>query len=475
MEKPRSGKVYASVLDVIGNTPMIRLNKIPKEDGVECEVLVKCEFMNPTGSHKDRMALAVIEAAEKAGNLKPGGIIVEATSGNAGLSLAFVAAVKGYKAILAAISKTSFEKTDLMQGFGADVIRGKPGAHSRGPGSVFDLAEKIVEKVPGSLYTTQFTNKANPNAHYMGTGQEILEQCGGKIDYFFMSAGTGGTITGVGRRLKEVVPKVRIIGCDPVGSLIGSPQGVYAPYKVEGVGYDFVPENCDMKVMDEWAKFDDKHAFEYAGRLMREEGLMCGGSCGGILWCALEYAKKHKLTKDQTLVVVLPDTSRNYLTKHVNKEWMFENGFFTEEQYRKLSMESSFGHEKRFGDDLQLKDLECPALSIIKANETIENIWKQLQQEGILVANKTGTPLDEDYKGLVTCKDVLAAVSTGKLTAKDSVENVLKTDFCVYSENLKVSTAGKIMENRDYILFRRESTKKVCMMTPVHIMGKMKL
>jgi cystathionine beta-synthase len=462
-------KVLDSILEAIGNTPMVRLNKIPKEEGVECEVLVKCEYMNPTGSHKDRLALNLIETAEREGKLTPGGTVIEATSGNTGLALAFVAAVKGYRAIMVTLPKTSQEKTDLIQGFGADTVRTKTNS-SKGPDSLFAVAEKLTASIPGAFYTSQFTNPANPVTHYVRTAEEIVYQCDGKLDCFFMSAGTGGTISGTGKKLKEKIPGVKVIGCDPVGSVIGSAGGVFIPFKVEGVGYDFVPKNCDLSVIDEWLKFSDKDAFDLARRVTREEGLMCGGSSGGIIWCALQYAKKMKLTKDQRVVVILADTSRNYLTKYVNNEWLLEYGFADEDTYRKVAMEASLFPDKRYGDDLQLKDLECPELKIVHPEQTIGEVWKLLQTENFVMVNG----LEQGkYRGILLSKDALSAISTGKFTFADTVEKIFKTDFCILSETIKVSTAGKMLESREYLLFKRSDTQKIYVATPATIMAKL--
>ncbi len=473
MERPKTRKICNSILDAIGNTPMVRLNKLPKEEGVECEVLVKCEFLNPTGSHKDRLALNLIETAEREGKLKPGGTIIEATSGNTGLALSFVAAVKGYKAIMVAVPKTSQEKADLIRGFGADVVKSKTNA-SRGPEGIFAMAENYSKTIPGAFYASQFNNKANPLTHYKSTAEEIYDQCGGKLDYFFMSAGTGGTISGTGKKLKEKVSTLKVIGCDPVGSLIGSPGGMYLPFRVEGVGYDFVPDNCDLKVIDEWIKFNDRNAFNIARRLMREEGIMCGGSAGGILWSALDYARRNKLTKDHTLVVMLPDTGRNYLTKQVNNEWLFEYGFVDEEAYRKMAFEDSLLPEKRFGDGILLKELDARAINVVRLDDTIGAVWDILSKDGLVIANKTGREQDDDFKGLVTSTDAMVAISSGKFTFEDKVEKILKTDYCMLSDGLKVSTAGKILETREFLLFKRDDTKKIHIITSKDIMAKLK-
>eukprot|EP01022_Parablepharisma_sp_SALTPOND_P031508 TRINITY_DN803_c0_g1_i1.p1 TRINITY_DN803_c0_g1~~TRINITY_DN803_c0_g1_i1.p1 ORF type:complete len:844 (+),score=58.10 TRINITY_DN803_c0_g1_i1:1520-4051(+) len=473
MDKSKERQVYNSILEVIGNTPLIRLNKIPKEEGVECEILAKCEFLNPTGSHKDRIALNLIETAEKEGHLKPGGTIIEATSGNTGLALSFVAAVKGYKAVMVAVPKTSQEKVDLMKGFGADVVKSKVNS-SKDPEGIFAMAERLKESTPGAFYTSQFSNKANPETHYKNTSEEIYSQCGGKLDFLFMAAGTGGTISGNGKKLKEKVPTLKVIGCDPVGSVIGTPGGNYIPFKVEGVGYDFVPPNCNLKVVDEWIKFNDRDAFMMTRRLMMEEGLMCGGSAGGILWCAIDFAKKAKLGKEHTIVIILPDTCRNYLTKQVNKEWLLEYGFIDEESYRHMALEDSLLPEKRFGDSLQLKDLDTKALKVLKLDDSIGTVWDLLEKEKLAIVNKTGLARDGDFKGILTAKAILTAISSGKFSFEDTIDKVMKTDYSVLSENLRVSTVGRMLELKEYILYRRSDTKQVYMVTEAEIMRKLK-
>ena len=472
MDNKKTKHILNNILEAIGNTPLIRLNKLPKEEGVECEVLVKCEFFNPTGSHKDRLSLNLVETAEKDGSLKPGGTIIEATSGNTGLGLCLIAAVKGYKAIMVAQQKTSQEKVDLIKSLGADVVMAKSNS-TTDPEGVMCVAEKLRDSIPNSYYTQQFSNPANPVTHYRTTGVELYEQCEGKLDYFFMAAGTGGTISGTGRILKEKIPGVKIIGCDPIGSVIGSSGTIYMPFKVEGVGRDVVPPNCDLKVIDDWVKFSDRGAFDIARRVMREEGIMCGGSAGGVLWSALEYAKKHKLTKDQRIIAFLPDTSRNYLTRFVNNEWLLEYGFIEEEEYRRISMEDSLLPEKRYGDNLKLKDLGCEVLGVVNPDATFGSIWKMLQKDGVVMVKPSSGPTEDSYKGVVTSKDALAAISTGKLTFKDKIEKIVKPDYCVLSEELKVSTAGKMLDSREYLLFKRSPSKVICIVKVADIMSKM--
>lgn len=447
---------------------MIRLNKIPKEEGVECEVLVKCEFLNPTGSHKDRLGLNLVETAEKEGLLKPGGTIVEATSGNTGLGLALAGAVKGYKVVTVALPKASSEKCDLIRGFGAKMIRAGTNL-SFGPDCMYAIAEKITKETPGAFYTSQFTNKANPITHYRKTANEIVDQCGGKLDYFFMAPGTGGTISGGGKCLKERLPNLKIVACDPVGSAIGG--GPPGSFLVEGVGKDTIPPNVDMKIMDDWVKFKDKDAFETARRLMKTEGMSIGGSAGGVLWSALHYAKEKKLTKDQTIVVFLPDTGRNYLTKFLSNEWMLEHGLQTEEEYRELMIETP---PLKCFEEIQLKDIECKTLIVVKLGRTIGDIWDLLLKERMLITNETGNVADNNYKGLITSKDALLAVSSGRTKYEEKIDKLLKTDYQLINNKLKVSTILKILECREFLLFQKEGSKEVCILTPSDIMAKMK-
>lgn len=461
----QNSQVKESILDAIGNTPLIRLSKIAKEEGVECEFLAKCEFMNPTGSHKDRLALYLIEAAEKEGGLKKGGTIIEATSGNTGVALAFVGAVKGYNVVTVALPKASSEKCDFIRGFGGKVIRAKSNL-SKDPEGMNNVAARIAKETPNSVFTSQFTNKANVIGHYLKTAEEIYNQCGGKIDYFFMSAGTGGTISGCGKKLKEKIPGIKVIGCDPQGSVIGG--GVASPFLTEGVGYDWVPDNVDLKVMDEWIKFDDRNAFLMSRRLMKTEGLSVGGSAGGIVWAAMKYAKEKKLTKDQRIIVVLPDTGRNYLSKLISNEWMFEHGFIEEEEYRDLMLEPEL---KKY-DKFCLKDIQCNPLQVVKLDQTVKGIWKLLKEKTYILVNDSGLATDNNYKGMITSKDALLAISSGKLTFDTKIEKLMKKEYSLMSEKLKASTALKMLETREYLLFVKEATKEICIVTPADIMTK---
>lgn len=325
--QPRHRHPYASVLETVGWTPLIRLNRVT--EGIRTPVYGKAEFMNPGGSVKDRIGPAIIEAAEREGRLRPGGTIVEGTSGNTGVGLALAATAKGYRCIFTIPDKMSQEKVRLLKAFGAEVIVTPSAVAPDHPDNYVMMAKRIAEDTPNAILANQFYNQANPEAHYRTTGPEIWEQTEGRVTHFVSAAGTGGTITGVGRFLRERKPEVRIIGGDPVGSIIRGYaetgiKGESAPYKIEGIGQDKIPGTLDMDVVDEWRSVDDRTAFALARRLTREEGLFVGGSSGLIAHAALEVARE--VDDPEALVVfLLCDTGERYLSKLYNDEWMREN------------------------------------------------------------------------------------------------------------------------------------------------------
>jgi cystathionine beta-synthase len=316
-------RIFDSMLDVVGNTPLVRLNRIPNALGIKCTIAAKVEYLNPGGSIKDRPALNMLEAAEQAGQLKPGGTIIEPTSGNTGAALAMAAAIKGYRCILVMPDKMAPEKFDLLRGYGAEVVTVPTvGAHS--PESYYSMANKLTAEIPGAFQPNQFENPCNPESHVKTTGPEIWRDTDGKIDIFVAGVGTGGTITGNARYLKQQNPKLVVIGADPEGSIY-TPGSMPRPYQVEGVGEDFVPRTVDLSVVDRFVSVSDKDSFIMTRRLASEEGILGGGSCGMAVCAALEVAKD--TPADKLIVVILPDGGRGYLSKIYNDEWMQNQGF----------------------------------------------------------------------------------------------------------------------------------------------------
>jgi cystathionine beta-synthase len=325
----RHRQPYANVLETIAWTPLIRLTRVTQ--GIRTPVYGKAEFFNPGGSVKDRIGLPMIEAFERSGELKPGGTIVEGTSGNTGVGLAIAAALKGYKCIFTMPDKMSQEKVRLLKAFGAEVIITPTAVPPEHPDSYTSMAKRIATETPNAVLANQFYNLTNPAAHYASTGPELWEQTEGRITHFVAGAGTGGTISGTGKYLKEQNPKVQIVGADPVGSILAEvwrsngankPQG--APYKVEGIGQDKIPGALDLSVIDDYITVSDRDAFTMARRLTREEGIFVGGSAGLIAHAALSVARRIN-DPDACVVTVLCDTGERYLSKVFNDEWMREN------------------------------------------------------------------------------------------------------------------------------------------------------
>lgn len=314
--------VLDNILKAVGQTPMVKFNRIGVDEGVH--IYGKCEFLNPGGSVKDRIAVSMIDAAEREGRIRPGDTLVEPTSGNTGIGLAMACAIKGYRLIICMPMKMSMEKQATMEALGAEIIRTPTEAASDSPESNFGVAKRLIAERERHFMLDQFANPANPDVHYHATAGEIIDQMDGQIDYVLSGIGTGGTLTGIARRFKEDVPQCQIVAVDPVGSIMGGGD-VKQPYLVEGIGYDFIPETYEPGIIDRVVKTEDKESFLMARRIIKEEGLLVGGSSGSVVWAALEIAKEAK--PGAHIVVILADSIRNYMSKFLLDSWMREKGF----------------------------------------------------------------------------------------------------------------------------------------------------
>jgi len=314
--------IYDNILQVVGNTPVVKLHRL----GAECpaELYAKCEFLNPGGSVKDRIAVRMVDGLEESGRLRPGTTLIEPTSGNTGAGLAMTAAVKGYPLIITMPEKMSQEKQVVMEALGAEIIRTPTEAAHDDPESLIGVAKRLNEEIDDSVIPDQYENPDNPDAHYYGTGAEIWEDFGASLDMVVITAGTGGTITGVARYLKEKNPEILVVGVDPEGSILGGREDVFT-YQVEGIGYDFIPGVLDRDLVDRWIYVSDQDSFRMARRLIQEEGLLVGGSSGSAIWATLEAVKLYPEAKK--VLTLLPDSIRNYLTKFVSDDWMQQQGF----------------------------------------------------------------------------------------------------------------------------------------------------
>lgn len=361
--------VHDSLLDLIGHTPLLRMKNLGA--GLSCDLLAKLEMLNPGGSVKDRIGISMILDAEKKGLLKPGGTIVEPTSGNTGVGLAMAARLRGYRCIFTMPDKMSQEKISLLRSYGAEVVITPTAVPPESPESYYSVANRITEETPGAFQPNQYHNMQNPEAHYRTTGPEIWEQTEGKVTHVVIGVGTGGTVTGVGRYLKEQNPDIVIVGADPEGSVFtgGEPR----PYLVEGIGKESWPETLDASVIDRWATVSDRDSFLTARRITDEEGVLAGGSCGTAMWAALEVGKE--LGTEHIMVVILPDSGRNYLSKLYDDKWMRENGFIERP-----------GIESRIGEVVAYKrsvGKSMPDLVAVSGSEKVGRAIDMLQEFGI--------------------------------------------------------------------------------------------
>ena len=403
---------YPTVLELIGNTPIVRLDSVGR--GVEPQLLAKLEYVNPGGSVKDRIGLAMIERAETEGKLKPGGTIVEPTSGNTGVGLAIAAAKKGYRCIFVMPDKMSQEKISMLRAYGAEVVICPTAVPPDSPESYYSVSDRLAEEIPGGFKPDQYSNMSNPEAHYLHTGPEIFEQTGGEVDAIVISVGTGGTISGVGRYFKEHKPEVLIVGADPEGSVYTAQEDRDVhPYLVEGIGKDTWPKTMDPSVVDEWVRVSDRDSFLTARRLAREEGLLVGGSGGTTVWAALEIAKR--FGPDARILTMIPDSGRSYMSKFYDDNWMLEHGFA--ERRVPAPTVSELLRSKR------LEEIAVPALITIAAHQKVGEAIDVMQQYSI---SQLPVVRDGDVQSLA---DVI-----GSLQDRDLLDRVFKNPDALHED-----------------------------------------
>lgn len=441
LDRPKENiGIMPNVLYNIGNTPMVRINKISKSAGLKCELMAKCEFFNAGGSVKDRIALRMVEDAEKTGMLKPGDTIIEPTSGNTGIGLALAAAVKGYRCIIVLPEKMSNEKVATLRALGAEIVRTPTSASWDSPESHISVAQRLLAEIPNSIILDQYRNPGNPLAHYDTTAEEIITQCGGKVDMVVLGAGTGGTIPGIGRKIKEKCPECVVVGVDPMGSILAEPENLNRTdvtyYDVEGTGYDFIPTVLDRSVVDKWIKSRDKASFTMARRLIKEEGLLCGGSSGASMYCAVEAARD--LGPGQKCVVILPDGVRNYMTKFLDDQWCADRDIIETK-----NLDTWWADEK-------VSSLDLSAPLTILPSVTVEQAIDIMVREGfdqLPVITESGKIV-----GVASLGSLKAKLLKGKVNATDPVEAVTYNTFKKLNLETTLSKLSRVLDTEHFAL-----------------------
>ncbi|MCJ0904122.1 cystathionine beta-synthase [Rhodococcus sp. SRB_17] len=436
-------RIAEHVVDLIGNTPLVKLTSVTGEN--YGTVAAKIEYLNPGGSSKDRIAVKMIDAAEASGELKPGGTIVEPTSGNTGIGLALVAQKRGYKCVFVCPDKVSEDKRNVLRAYGAEVVVCPTAVAPEHPNSYYSVSDRLTREIPGAWKPNQYSNPGGPESHYETTGPEIWADTDGKVTHFVAGVGTGGTITGTGRYLKEVSDgKVKVVGVDPEGSVYSGGTG--RPYLVEGVGEDFWPTAYDPSIPDEIIAVSDADSFEMTRRLAREEGLLVGGSCGMAVVAALEVAKREG--PDALIVVLLPDGGRGYLSKIFNDQWMASYGFLRTPLDGKTDVPT-------VGDVLRGKSGELPDLVHTHPSETLRDAIEILREYGVSQMPVVGAEppvMAGEVAGSVTERDLLSAVFEGRAQLADSVEKHMSKPFPLIGSGEPVSAATKALGDTDALM-----------------------
>lgn len=458
-------RIAQHVSDLIGNTPLVRLNSVVPEGCAT--VAAKIEYLNPGGSSKDRIAVKMIEAAEEAGLLKPGGTIVEPTSGNTGVGLALVAQRKGYHCVFVCPDKVSEDKRNVLRAYGAEVVVCPTAVPPEHPDSYYNVSDRLVREIEGAWKPDQYSNPNGPASHYETTGPEIWADTDGKITHFVAGVGTGGTITGAGRYLKEVsggraIGEVKIVGADPEGSVYSGGTG--RPYLVEGVGEDFWPSAYDPSVVDEVIAVSDANSFEMTRRLAREEGLLVGGSCGMAVVAAIRLAEK--VGPDGLVVVLLPDGGRGYLSKVFNDAWMSSYGFLRSRLDGSVS-------EPTVGDVLRGKSGALPDLVHTHPSETVRDAIEILREYGVSQMPVVGAEppvMAGEVAGSVSERELLSAVFEGRAQLADAVAQHMSPPLPLVGSGEPLSTAGSMLRDTDAVMVVDEG-KPVGVITRHDLLG----
>lgn len=447
----KSDGICDSILDAIGDTPLVRLNKVASH--LPCTVLAKCEFLNAGGSVKDRIGKRMVLDAERNGTIQPGvTTLIEPTSGNTGIGLALAAACRGYRCIITMPEKMSKEKVDVLKALGAEIVRTPTEAAYDAPDSHISVAARLQQEIPNSFILNQYTNPSNPLAHAEGTAEEIWAQCGGKIDMLVAGAGTGGTITGLAQTLKKKYnPNLIVVGVDPEGSILALPDNLndknrLKPYQVEGIGYDFVPQVLDRSLVDKWVKSNDLESLVMMRRLIRDEGLLCGGSCGAAVAAALKAAEI--LQEGQTCVVILPDSVRNYMTKALSDDWMLDHGFVDNDVIQPKLFKTWWA-EKR------VCDLPINTPLTITSDVTCKDAIALLKEEGYDMVPVVG---DNSVIGVVTEGNISSALLGGRAQPDTTVANagVIYKTFRKISLNHTLADLAQALDLEPYALIITE-------------------